>query len=824
MTESTWKESISLEETNKIRVSLGLKPISETAAPKSSDALAEENFKKRKEAEAKEKDTAALKARIDKARNTKERARKLVGVGLGESDDEDKVKKEEEQEAGADAKAWVKKQKKRAKELAAKRAREQEEEDRRLQEEGLPGYGEEDLKGLKVAHGQEDFEEGEETVLTLKDSRVLDDEDDELHNLNLTENAKTAEALALKKKGRQAGQYTGYDDDEFVEGGKVGVLKKYDEEIDGKEETGFTLGGAPSAVKLDGSKKSLKQLEKEEEEREKVKLNMDYTSEGLVIRLGEGSMLIGAPHYAESFTTDYLNEDDVGFKKPKKKKKRSTRVTGTGEDEDEMQVDGAPQAITRVNLDDTNLIDDDDLAASLARARREQSKKKVAEMKKLAAAAPPPSAMDLDDAVKVESDDEVDRDDVLVMDDTSEFVRNITLAAARPPPSNTNGVVVKTEVKEEPQPPSGVASIAPKIKEEPLDVPLSEMTGGWGPAREDGEESDAGEDTEMGEAYAGEQEEVKPKAEDEDEDDIGGRSLLVSKGMASTLSILRHQGLIKERTAEELALDKVRKERDAWIAARRKADLDRELEKKRSKEAGSSKDQQTREYENRLAAQRYAQAEHDAYKTYNPVVNLTYHDEFGRDMTPKEAWRQLSHSFHGKAGGSKKTEKRLKKIEDERKREAMAAGDTPLSTAAAFAARAERLGTATMVLSVGNKGAAATQEEMLGEGPRLSKAAKGKGKATDKSSSSKASGDSSSTSAAAPVFGDIPMRALPLPASETRSASPAVRPGFQPVRGFSPITGGSGEGEKEKVGISMVPTSIKRKAVGEADGQSAAKK
>lgn len=51
-----------------------------------------------------------------------------------------------------------------------------------------------------------------------------------------------------------------------------------------------------------------------------------------------------------------------------------------------------------------------------------------------------------------------------------------------------------------------------------------------------------------------------------------------------------------------------------------------------------------------------------------------------------------------------KTEKRLKKIAEEKKRESMASGDTPLNTVGAFATRAEMLGTATMVLSVGSKG------------------------------------------------------------------------------------------------------------------------
>lgn len=46
----------------------------------------------------------------------------------------------------------------------------------------------------------------------------------------------------------------------------------------------------------------------------------------------------------------------------------------------------------------------------------------------------------------------------------------------------------------------------------------------------------------------------------------------------------------------------------------------------------------------------------------------------------------------------------MAKIAAEQKARAMASGDTPLNTAAAFAARAERTGSATMVLSVGNKG------------------------------------------------------------------------------------------------------------------------
>ena len=86
------------------------------------------------------------------------------------------------------------------------------------------------------------------------------------------------------------------------------------------------------------------------------------------------------------------------------------------------------------------------------------------------------------------------------------------------------------------------------------------------------------------------------------------------------------------------------------------------------------------------------------------IVNTPLPDEFGRELTPKEAWKALSHKFHGKGSGKAKTEKRLKKIAEERKKEAMASGDTPLSMNQAFQIRQEKTGQAHFVLSVGNRG------------------------------------------------------------------------------------------------------------------------
>lgn len=140
--------------------------------------------------------------------------------------------------------------------------------------------------------------------------------DDELHNVNLSENAKTKHALEQKKKGLQT--YTGYDDDEF-EGGpgsSRGVLSKYDEGFDAQKDDGFRLGASAPSAKgkgraVDGPGRD------DAGEREKIKLSMDYTSERIFIRSVALHKLMTWSLAAETFNTDYLQEGEPGFKKPK---------------------------------------------------------------------------------------------------------------------------------------------------------------------------------------------------------------------------------------------------------------------------------------------------------------------------------------------------------------------------------------------------------------------------------------------------------------------------------------------------------------------------
>lgn len=242
----------------------------------------------------------------------------MKGATLGDAEpagDEDTLK-------------WIKKSKKREKMLAKKRMEELENMDKVFQGDDyteststpnrvstsstqqffLPP---EDLVGLKVSHDFEEMDEGDARILTLKDSRILDNEgtslppitlsclradlslpEDELHNVEMAEDERTKKNNDLKIKKRD---YTGYDDDEFapgVAGVKRSVLSKYDEDIDGIQETvspvslllwrfklkspqGFRLGSssAPSASA---------QRKKQEESAASVNkslLSIDYDSE-----------------------------------------------------------------------------------------------------------------------------------------------------------------------------------------------------------------------------------------------------------------------------------------------------------------------------------------------------------------------------------------------------------------------------------------------------------------------------------------------------------------------------------------------------------------
>ncbi|KAK0446328.1 SART-1 family-domain-containing protein [Armillaria borealis] len=754
------EESISLEETNKIRISLGLKPLTDDkGSSDDKEKQAEDNYAKQREREAKDRESKKIQDKIAKVRNRRELNASLKGSTLGDADgDTDDTLK------------WIKRSKKKEKELAKKRQQELENLDKMYEGEE---YTERDLAGLKVSHDLDAMEDGEDRILTLKDSRILDNEEDELQNVEMAEAEATKKRNDLKIKKRD---YTGYDDEEFVDGKqgmKRSVLSKYDEELEGSQEMGFRLGSA-------------------------VKSKKETQEEGKHAAVAAVNKALLSIDYDKNIETgDYLKEGDVGFKKPKAKKKRSSRRAPAETelaDANEMDVDQKP-IIPRLRDLDVNFVDDDELQAALARSRktklRKATKLSPEELAKKIAAQR--SKEEDEDTVvdRTESRDDANPEaastEGLTFDDTSEFVRSV----------GNNPIVVKKEPKEIIPAPASSSRQQHSVSR---DVSMA-------PGDEALEELEAGEDDyDMDMLNAIEDVLKTTEAEGATADDgVGWHTFCSECGWEGS----------RKNAAQ----------RDLWLADQRRRVAQREMERLQSR--GGNRDQAQREYENRIREQQEARENLESFKNYKPDVNIVYYDEYGRSLTPKEAWKALSHKFHGKGSGKMKTEKRLKKIAEEQKKAAMVSGDTPLSMNKAFLQRQEKAGQAHFVLSVGNRGAVPQAADFIETQPL----SKGK---TEKAKKKKESNKNAQAQAA-----DSGFITLPAPAVQNlvnggasgsgfssigSTGSPAPKPGFSRIGSAaepSSRDGTPGAFERSKVTFGF---GTKRKADGEAQGSPPSKR
>ncbi|TKY88312.1 hypothetical protein EX895_002664 [Sporisorium graminicola] len=722
------KEELSLEETNKLRISLGLKPLVADDAPAPAaaadappkldgDALASKNFRDKQDRERREREDAEIKERLAKAQAKRDAARRLKGPTLGDLDQNGEASSSSSQ----DALKWLKESKKRAKEHAARRARELEEQEAREQAQ----YRESDLAGLRVGHNADEFGEGEERILTLRDAGVLDDADDELMDAALDQAQRDAKNIERKKGAKE---YTGLDDEEALTGRKRGVLAKYDADLpEGhlattEAESGFRLGASLSSA--DRQARLRQEAEQAAKLANKQLLSLDYNKNQEV--------------------SDYLQEGDIGFKKPKtKKRKKAAKVKISFDDDDEEKAadQGAATADTNdIEMQDTkqvlakpprrqqtdNFVDDDELQASLAKSRRLKAKKtfnkmtpemiaknlaaqRAAEEAERASGAATPVVANGDGPANGSGEAGAAREG-LTFDETSEFVRAIRErpAESEVPRRSRSGRRESADADL-----TAANDIKREDSTEAADVPMRELNSSTVKTEADDDDIDlqpVQEEPEEGEALEAaikveSKDDKKPEAQDDD--------AIIGRGMAGTLSFLRQQGMLPQVTPELKSREEQQRQYDAWLSARRREEQEREVARQASKASGSSVDQATREAQNRNRELEEARLAQDRFRDYKPDVEIKYHDEFGRDLDQKEAWKHLSHVFHGKKPGTKKQEKRLKKIEDEKKRERMAAGDTPTGMSAAFQSRSERTGKAHMVLSVGSRGAAPQENDLL---------------------------------------------------------------------------------------------------------------
>ena len=583
--------------------------------------------------------------------------------------------------------------------LAELKQRQLEEEEEELIEQSRPMYTATDLKGLKVMHSSEYFEEGQEVILTLADTNLLDvDEEGKIIGLNdeqdVLENVRFADKdrqIDRENKKRKLNQpiYSALDDYEFQEGVVPGtrapILQQYDKEK--KQMPKFELGA-------NGVAKLATQLDRP----------LSMSSASNVVHSLQSSMKEANDFYSSSEYTQFVKSKKTGHDK----KKRNTRKKDANDiEERDDTINGSIQAIdmivddveqsgssssssnnnikksaeelmkkvpppmkfNSIDLDD----DDPDLALSLARSRR-LALQKQAELNKMdrnsmislsvddrgatiARSLAEKSrrlhddtnhrninnnnnTRDRGDGFDVEAeDDDIDVDGrrangTLVFNSTTEFSTKLQARINEKARMKTEALMKGLEQdtgRDQLMQLDTTTTTKPYShteEEEDADDALSMNSTGDGQhsvsklkVRFDIDNNDVNMTTttsfnaDMSDIDDDEDDEELEQAEEEnvDVDDeqlaFVHRQPLASKGMAATLALLKGSGELKK--SDELA--------------------------------GRAKDER----------------QHDP-SSGDMGVKLEYRDEFGRKLTQKEAFRQLSYRFHGYGPGKKKSEKRLK--------------------------------------------------------------------------------------------------------------------------------------------------------------------
>ncbi|CAI7585628.1 unnamed protein product [Penicillium crustosum] len=653
-------DALSIEQNNKIRVALGLKPLPVPGAGpefredddsesgeeedpastlESRQAESYDNWKKIQDtAEAKRK-RDEKNAAIKRARDIAQRNLQLQGSTLGEGNGDE-----------LDTKAWLSQSKKRQKKIEKERAQRLAEELAERERLAETEYTAADLAGA--------FDGGEDHILTLKDAAVDDeDEDDELQNLDLVEKERTEEKLELKKKKPV------YD----PTAENQGILSQYDEEIEGKKRKRFTLDAQGST-----EEREAKRQEVSNQLRKNI-INLDFEPE--------------VP------SSDYMDISEVKIKKPKKKKAKATKQRAFMDDDEiapvadssnaqgssAMEIDskgGVPVPAPRKPInEDVSFVDDDDLQASLALQRRAAFKKR----KKIS---PEELAKQLREEetqtpMDIENSDNEGEEPGLVIDETSEFVSNLH-----------KPTLLEQEEKH--------ATAAAKEPESPSAEPEGEGV------EIDMDRYDDIEDEE--ELAARIKRDEAPASQPQQLTGTGlEEESTLDQGLAATLSMLKSRGLVKDN--DSTSQNALMRDRQRFLAekANRESETERRARQQRERDRASGKlermsareREEHARWENKQRDQQEARHMAEVFnREYKPDVQLRYVDEFGRNMNQKEAFKQLSHQFHGKGSGKMKTEKRLKKIDEEKKRESMSTLDssqnTGMNTAVGTAARKNR--------------------------------------------------------------------------------------------------------------------------------------
>lgn len=630
---------LSVEETNKLRAKLGLKPLEVGPSVIASANSRNDDNEERDEATAdlkrvkddwgefyhkpagqfnEKSDMEMLREKIQAKRDKRKIELKLARTKtLGESDSDD------------DPSKWVEKnrkiqeKKKKAVQDARKRARMLDDMDEAMDAEASAvkkkesrkrTYKEKDLKGLKVAHDIESFTEDRHVILTLKDQEVLGEDGDTLVNVNMIDDERYKKNVEVRKQNPLHYGYDVYEEQYNQFGNFIGrdVLGKYDDEIDGGKTKTFTLGESRELI--------LQQQRKAMEIKAKLQ---NKTLESL----NTEPLRLASDHFSA--------EELTKFKKPKKKVKKIRQKLKADDlleiagDATEKNKDiGSRRRRELPNIDDVpfpneaaNLKaeeDDDDLEHALNKARRMKQKGNIIKKDIVLEAVKP--------EVKTEpeaSDEEVNsanKDSFFItLNQTAEFCRTLG------------------------------------------DIPTYGMAGNRDDNADIMDIEENSDDEEAEERRRGKWNAVNPNDEPkvmegiqslDDHDDVAilDEEPDCASGVAAALQLAMSKGYIEKEESNRPS-----NTRFAHLQAQNYSIDDKAHgeDDKYARRGGHSErfNGPTTEFREKSG--------------YRPNVKLEYIDDNNQKLTPKEAFRYLSHKFHGKGPGKNKIEKRLKKVEQE---------------------------------------------------------------------------------------------------------------------------------------------------------------
>lgn len=666
--------SLSIEETNKLRAKLGLKPL--------------ELNENKKELGTKEDPVVAETINpvlIQKQKDMREKLaamkeKRIQNQKLG------KVKSLADDDWLDDTAAWVEKSRKMAKEkeMAEKRAKLLEEMDEEFGVSSLveeefgqsrkDAYTSGDLKGLKVQHKVESFNEGQTVILTLQDKGVLEEEEDVLVNVGLVDKEKAEKNVELKKKKPD---YKPYEEEESVDDMVTfkshSVLSKYDEEIEGEKKKSFRLNTGGFA---DGERERELQAIKEALRNQAQSLEMPsltiaseyYTPEEMVgfkktkrrvkkIRKKE-KQTVGVEHLDDTRSSDFGSRTRGRGRKP---------VDEDGEEVKEEEESRIPNVVPQMSDDirmaemdisededftppEPAVIEEDEAEQELQKQLEKQRKLKQKQLLK-------DSGEKVAEQIKVLGKDDHDNDpekrNNIVFNATSEFCRTLGDIP-------TYGLSGNRE-----------------DQEDIMDFEQEEE-------KDDAGNSDSDMDENVGWSTVNLDEEQKQPDFSTASATILDEEPIVNSGLAAALLLCKNKGLLDTQMQK---VARVRAPKGALpndnYCIEDKMGFD---------------DKYSRREEYRGFTQDFK--EKDSYK---PDVKIEYVDESGRKLTPKEAFRQLSHRFHGKGSGKMKTERRMKKLEEEALLKKMSSSDTPLGTVALLQEKQKSQKTPYIVLSGSGK-------------------------------------------------------------------------------------------------------------------------